>query len=232
VSLADWFGTHGVLLILDGDRIVADNQIYKPAWDKPPFDRDRLTVLDWTGTTLTVESQTKDKLAHSIQFRALEHVKHEEWDVVLDDDGAGEVADVVAMRIDDHGLLVRLVHCKYSHMAEPGARVNDLYEVCGQAQKSISWRRSDLGPFFRTLHDRAQRKMQRDRVTPFEVGDLNKLYELRDRSLGVKRRIEIVIAQPGLSKERATAQQLDLLASTDSYLSTTIGAKLDVWCSP
>ena len=47
----------------------------------------------------------------------------------------------------------------------------------------------------------------------------------------MKRRIEIVIVQPGLSVANATTQQLDLLASTQAYLRTTIRAPLSVWCS-
>ena len=44
---------------------------------------------------------------------------------------------------------VELYHCKYSHESTPGQRISDLYEVCGQAQKSISWmfsseKRTDL----------------------------------------------------------------------------------------
>lgn len=46
------------------------------------------------------------------------------------------------------------------------------------------------------------------------------------------RRMEIVIVQPGLSIVKATTQQLDLLASTQAYLKTTINAPLTVWCSP
>jgi hypothetical protein len=41
----------------------------------------------------------------------------------------------------------------------------------------------------------------------------------------------MVIAQPGLSRDRASSQQLDLLASTQAYLKTTINAPLTVWCS-
>jgi superfamily II DNA or RNA helicase len=231
VPLVEWLNSNGVLMVLDGDRIISDNLVYRPTWDKPPFDKERLVALDWTGTTITVESQGRDRLPHSIQFRALTELQKEQWDVVIDDDGTGEIADIVALRIDEGGLLVRLVHCKYSHEEHPGARVIDLYEVCGQAQKSIMWRRSDLGPFFRTLHDRAQKKMQREGSTPFEVGDINRLYEIRDRSIGLPRRVEITIAQPGLSKEQASIAQLDLLASTDSYLLTTIRAQLNVWCS-
>lgn len=219
------------MFVLDDDRIIDDDLIYKPTWDKPPFDKSQLTPLDWSYTNLRVESQKKDKLKESIQYRAITEVKTEEWDVILDDDGTGEIADIVAIRTDPAGLLIRLVHCKFSHGDTPGARVLDLYEVCGQAQKSVMWRRNDLKPFFRTLDDRARKKQERDGVSPFEVGDVKKLYEIGDRAVALPRRMEIVIAQPGLSIAQATTQQLDLLASTQAYLKTTINASLAVWCS-
>lgn len=49
------------------------------------------------------------------------------------------------------------------------------------------WRRSDLRPFFRTLEDPARKKMKRTGVDPFEVGDIKKLYEIQERSLGLRR---------------------------------------------
>ena len=109
--------------------------------------------------------------------------------------------------------------------------IDDLYDVCGQAQKSVMWRRSDLKPFFRTLDDRAKKKQDSDGVSPYEVGDIKKLYEISDKAIVLRRRMEIVIAQPGLSAAKASTQQLDLLASTQSYLQTTIKAPLTVWCS-
>ena len=229
--LSGWLNEHGLIFVLDGDRIVENDLIYKPTWDKPPFDVSQLTPLDWPDTNLKVESQTKEKLRESVQYRAIAELKTEDWDVILDDDGSGEIADIVAMRIDAEGLLIRLVHCKYSHGETPGARIADLYEVCGQAQKSIMWRRSDLRPFFRTLNDRARKKQRREGVSPFEAGDVRKLYEIGDKAVVLRRRMEIVIAQPGLSATKATTQQLDLLASTQAYLKTTINAPLAVWCS-
>jgi hypothetical protein len=231
--MSDWLNDNGLIFILDDDRIIEGDLLYKPTWDKEPFDRTRLTPLRWTGTTLTVESQTKDRLAYSIQYRAIAELKAEAepWDIILDDDGSGEIADVVALRIDQEGLLIRLMHCKYSHGDTAGARVADLYEVCGQTQKSIMWRRSDLRPFFRTLDNRARKKQRRDGVSPFEVGDIKKLYEVRDKAAVLRRRMEMVIVQPGVSASKATPQQLDLLASTQAYLKTTINAPLAVWCS-
>jgi superfamily II DNA or RNA helicase len=231
--LSEWLNENGLTLILDGDRIIESNLIYKPTWDRPPFDTQHMIGRDWTGTTITVESQTHAKIAESIQYRAIADLKAESmWDIVIDDDGSGEMADIVALRIDENELIIRLVHCKYSHGDTPGARVADLYEVCGQAQKSVMWRRSDLRPFFKTLEDRARRKKQRTGVSPFETGSLKRLYEVQDISSILRRRMEIVIVQPGLSASRASTQQLDLLASTQAYLRTTVNASLTVVCSP
>ena len=230
--LTEWLNQHGLTFILDEDRIIEGDLLYKPTWDRPPFDPKQLVCLDWQGTAITVEAQTSEKLPHSIQFRSIADLKAEDsWDVIIDDDGSGEVADVVALRVDGGELVVRLIHCKYSHGDTAGARVADLYEVCGQAQKSIMWRRSDLRPFFKTLEDRARRKAARTGVSPFEVGDLRTLYQIQDQALVLRRRMEIVIVQPGLSASQATTQQLDLLASTQAYLRTTINAPLTVVCS-
>ncbi len=232
-ALSDWLNQNGLIFILDDDRIIENDLLYKPNWNKPPYDPSKLTPIDWTGVNLRVESQTPQRLTHSIQNRAIEVLRAQphEWDVILDDDGCGEIADIVAMRIDSEGLLICLVHCKFSHGDDPGARVDDLYEVCGQAQKSVMWRRDDLRTFFRTLIQRARRKQERDGVSPFELGDFKLLMGVHDRALIHRRRMEIVIAQPGLSISKATTKQLDLLSSTESYLRTTINAPLHVWCS-
>lgn len=229
--LSVWLKTNGLSMILDDDRIIENDQLFKPTWHRPPFDCDRLTPVDWTGIDFGVESQGAERRSNSIQYRALELLKQEQWDIVVDDDGSGEIADIVAFRTDADGLLVRLVHCKYSHDSKPGARVADLYEVCGQAQKSIMWRRQDLNTLFRVLEDRARKKQAREGISPFEVGDIKALYALRDRATVLRRRVEMVIAQPGLSAAGASIQQLDLLASTQAYLHTTIAAPLMVWCS-
>jgi superfamily II DNA or RNA helicase len=231
--LSVWLNTNGVGLMLDDDRIIVDDMLYKPKWEKPAFDPAHFVPMDWTGTNFRVESQGRERRPESIQFRAITELQRDAggWDIVLDDDGTGEIADVVAMRIQNDELLICLVHCKYAHGDTAGARVADLYEVCGQTQKSVSWRRSSLDPFFETLSDRAARKHTRQGVSPFMSGDLKKLFEIQERARVLRRRMEMVIVQPGLSASGATARQLDLLASTETYLRTTIKAPLTVWCS-
>ncbi|WP_454729185.1 DEAD/DEAH box helicase [Cellulosimicrobium protaetiae] len=232
--LSQWLNANGLTFILDDDRIVDGPMLYRPTWDRPPFDTDQLTALDWSTTNIRVESQKAAKFAHSVQHRAIAEVRSDAqpWDIVLDDDGPGEIADVVCLRVEGDTLVIQLVHCKFSHGTQPGARVADLYELCGQAQKSVAWRRTDLRPFFRTLRARAQAKQAREGVSPFEVGDPAVLYALQEKSLVLRSEVRIVLAQPGMSIAKVSTAQLDLLASTQAYLRTTIGAPLTVWCSP
>lgn len=231
-SLSSWFAENGLTLILDRDRLIEGDLLYEAYKERDPYQRDKLSVRDWSGIDLRVESQTEAKLTNSVQYASIAFLKEEdEWDVILDDDGPGEIADIVALRLHENELTVRLVHCKYSGSSSPGARVADLYEVCGQAQKSIIWRKADMAPFFRTLAERAKKRRDRTGVSPFEAGDLRALYGLADRAKVATRKMEFVIAQPGLSAASASQQQLELLASAESYLMNTVNGSLSVWCS-
>lgn len=154
--LSQWLNDAGLTFILDRDRLIESNLLYAVNLAKDPYSRDKITVQDWSTTNLKVEAQTKDRLPDSIQYKAIELLKAEgTWDVIIDDDGTGEIADIVALWLADNELTVRLVHCKYSTESKPGARLADLYEVCGQARSQSSgvdrtWARSSgpwlLGP--------------------------------------------------------------------------------------
>jgi len=110
----------------------------------PPFDKSRLLTWDWQGINIRKESQGVERDSRSIQYRVIENLMKEGYSIIVDDDGCGEAADVVAIRINDQNnarpmMEIDFYHCKYSKSDSPGARVGDLYEVCGQTQKSIAW---------------------------------------------------------------------------------------------
>jgi hypothetical protein len=175
---------------------------------------------------LRKESQGDQKAADSIQARLIRELKLRSYDVVVDDDRSGEAADVIAIRRvteDDsrHVIEVEFYHCKFSSEDSPGARIGDLYEVCGQAQKSVSWmssgmKRTDL--FTHLLKRAAAAASRRD---CYEVGDRHELQSIRDMSQFSEIRLSIFIVQPGLSKARVSSSQLELLSVTETYLFET-----------
>jgi hypothetical protein len=136
-------------LLLEHDAVIeANGTLYQPDETFPPYDADRLAAIDWraAGIDIRRESQGPERDATSIQAYMIARIAEDEtWEVILDDDGKGEVADIVAMKSTNIDLTLRLLHCKFSSVDQPGCRLKDLYELCGQAQKS-GRRRANLEP--------------------------------------------------------------------------------------
>lgn len=230
--LSVFLGKMGLNFHLEHDAlIVPPGVLLQPDRTIPPFDPSRLHVLDWAGVNLRKESQGAGLDADSVQARALaELLTVAEWDVVIDDDGSGEIADLVGLRLDDTTLAVYLLHCKFSSEDSPGGRVVDLYEVCGQAQKSTSWKRS-VDHMLRQLIRREKNRKGRFGRTGIMRGSAKGLLQLQERARLARPHFTIAIAQPGVSKARASTQQLELLAATEVYLHETALAEFDVYCS-
>lgn len=113
----------------------------------------------------------------------------------------GEIADIVSVKIDmqHQKILFHLYHCKYSHGELPGARVSDLYEVCGQAEKSNIWNDNVLGIVQRMV-ERENMRQRSCGETRFEKGNLQTLNMLKKMvRAGFETEFEISIVQPGVS---------------------------------
>lgn len=231
LPVSAFLSKNGLQFHLEQDAtIVHPGLLLRPDREMPPFDRDKLEALDWTGINLQKESQGPNRDSDSIQARTLAHLLDlADWDIVLDDDGTGEIADLVALVADEHELHVTIAHCKYSGAPAPGARVSDLYELCGQAQKSVRWRRN-IDYMFRHLIRRERNRQQAGR-SGFMKGTAAELHELHDRARFLQPRLTIVLAQPGVTKAGASDAQLELLASTELYVRETALADIAVYCN-
>ncbi|MFV5690339.1 DEAD/DEAH box helicase [Flavobacterium sp. ZT3R25] len=102
---------------------------------------ERIEVLQWEDVKYTVESMYKKGERHdrSVQKYMMKRLVDQGAKIVFNDDNSGESADIVA--IFHHVELIRfeLIHCKYSKEAS-GSRLNDLFEVCGQAIVSLRYK--------------------------------------------------------------------------------------------
>lgn len=221
----------------DGARLDG-NVLIRLRTDAVLYSRDRLMALDWNKIDLSKESQREERRPDSIQFRMIEHLKAEGChEILMDDDGKGEAADIVGISLDSLTLpkviTVDLYHCKYSGEPEPGSRIEDMYEVCGQAQRSVLWlhnkdRRTDL---FAHLLKREAVRIEGGRATRFEVGTKERLIQIRDLSRTCRVAIRAYIVQPGLSKTKAASHQLAVLGVTEKFLQETYQVPLQVYCS-
>jgi superfamily II DNA or RNA helicase len=233
--LSVWLNAHKPTLFLSGDRMITgDDRLLEPRTDVPPYPRSALRQLDWaaSGVNIRVESQGDERRPDSIQaFMAKYLLQTGSFDVLIDDDRAGEAADLVGVTVDRGDLLVTLVHCKYSTNATPGARLKDLYEVCGQAMRGARWRDNGAIPLLDHLDRRVCAYARRTGGTAFEVGDRTRLFGIRQRAPQLFPRITTLIVQPGLSVAAATGEQLRLISGAASYVQSVTKGALEVYCS-
>jgi superfamily II DNA or RNA helicase len=196
---------------------------------------DSFFAIDWYGLGVNInsESQGRGRKADSIQYATIHHIVDQTSEIIFDDDGSGEIADVVSVKIDmEHRkILFHLYHCKYSHGERPGARVSDLYEVCGQAEKSIIWNDNVLEIVQRMI-ERENIRQRNYNDTRFEKGDLQTLHKLKKMvKSGFDTEFEVSIVQPGVSILEITNSMKQIILATDAYLKDTYGLRLTCYFS-
>ncbi|MEU6381496.1 DEAD/DEAH box helicase family protein [Streptomyces sp. NPDC046909] len=232
-ALQEWINRNKPTLFLAGDKMItAEDRLLAPRKDLDPFDRRRLTILDWTGVNIRKESQSPTRDPDSIQAYVSAHLQQADaFDVLIDDDRAYEAADLVGLKIQGDELVVTLVHCKYSSEPTPGGRLDDLYELCGQAVRGAKWRQDHLRPLLNHLDRRTRSFRARTGVSPFEVGSIEELYRIRELAPQLRPRIRTVLAQPGLSAAACTEEHLRLLAGAETYVHALTRGAFVVYCS-
>jgi hypothetical protein len=187
-----------------------------------------ISIKDWTGVDIKKESQwLTSKLQNSIQYSIIQSlIQTWEYDLIFNDDWAGEIADIVWIKIDDteQEILLELYHCKYSKDKNPWSRIEDLYTVCWQAQRSVRWT---------SLENTLKQIMERwiKHVWRYELWDMDVVNKLNRMLQLYKTSTIIYIVQPWVSKSRISDEQKKLLEVTENYLKNTFNISLKIIAS-
>ena len=214
---------------VDGSFSYGNYHVEVPSPDQL-YDLNNLTSREWT-VNIKKESQGKEVDTDTIQYATIQSII-DEYDIIINDDDKGEVADIIAIRknVRDETYTVHLFHCKFSHTASPGGDLRNLYEVCGQAQKSILWKHAGIEGLVEHLKPR-ENKWAESGHTRFVKGSMSDLHSIKKMTRFAKMVFKMTIVQPGLSKAAATEAIAQLIGSTENYVFKTTGAELEVICS-
>jgi superfamily II DNA or RNA helicase len=240
-GLGQWFKEEPPVVRFGDGSFMVGNVLFKyPRQLRAALAPGRLEAWNWSSVDIEKESQlpkgATTKRIDSVQYHLIQELVQGRgpvhYDVIFDDDSAGEVADIVAIAATNERLIVHLFHCKFSGAPTAGARVEDFYAVCGQAQRSVQWR-GNLEKMFTRLQKRdARRNSQPQKPSRFEKGDLTALRTLARQATMLVPEVKIYIVQPGLSKAAVTSDILELLGATEVYLKETFALPLGVIVSP
>lgn len=195
-----------------------------------PYPNEKLIDWNWSGVDIKKEAQgVQPLITDSIQYETIKRLKTFDFDIIYDDDGSGEIADIVTIKEKDDSILIQFYHLKFAHGDGIGQRVSDFYEVCGQAQKSIVWKHKSGTDFFERLLKRERKTkngFEKSRIEKGSKVDLEKLLKIAKNQKPMK--FEIFIVQPGLSKQNTNDAIQTLIGVTESYLKEVGGVSLGV----
>lgn len=180
------------------------------------FDNGFIEAIDWKAlqTDTSLEFNKKgDTTSRSIQGVLREILlADEKFKYVIYDHGSGEIADFITIYEEENRLLVSLYHVKKMSGSNYNTTVGDIYEVCGQAVKSITW--------FSVKGKLPQKIVQRHKSGRCELlkGDYDQmLSDLRSSDHFV--RGEIVVVQPSVSKTVDMPDKFqEVLAATSTFI--------------
>jgi hypothetical protein len=218
------------LLQADGSILIGDYRYFTQATLNVPLPATLLSAWDWGDTNIHKESMTHPADFDSVQGFTLQKIA-DSYDIIFNDDGAGEIADLVAIREAPDHIAVDLYHCKYCNSGQrPGARVDDAYVVAGQASRSAKWLHK--GPaLFQRLVDRysvgggagVQRLLK---GTPQQID------VLRHKARDIEMRMKFYIVQPAFSVAGVTDSVMTVLGTSYMYLRDIANVDLRVIASP
>jgi len=203
--------------------------------NSPPatFAASNITLWNWNGVDIRKESQGVSKDSDSIQYKLISELRsRNQYSLIFDDDGSGEVADVITVQEDDTNakLIFEFYHCKFSGAAQAGSRVDDLYVVCGQAEKCIKWV-SDAKALADRLMKRESDRTGKGKPSRYEVGDNKSVFTLKNKLRLYSTEYRVFIVQPGVDSKGITPAMHQVLCSASAYLMDTYGIPLQLICS-
>lgn len=216
--LTDYLDDNPISFKTYDDSLISGAEIYKGISESAlVYDQSQIVSIDWDsyGTDTGVEyptEKTRDKVSIQDTLQDI-LLKDPENKYVLYDHGSGEMADYIAIQEDENKLIVRFYHVKKKTAVNFNSSVEDIYDVAGQAVKSIIWL-TTKGRFIDKISER--RKGGHCKLLNGDYNDFIK--ELRSTTKQITG--YIVIVQPSLSKTVPMPSKIqEVLAAASSYIS-------------
>ena len=219
------------IIFADGSQLYGDNLTTIPEGVNL-FDKEKLEDIDWDDVKIEKESMHVPPYeTKSIQYYIANKIK-DDYTILYDDDNSGEIADLIGIKEEEKEIVISLYHLKFANGGKVSNDINNLYVVCGQAEKSLIWRDKEISSFFGHLFARKIKTYQNREGNRFLKGSEEELERLKRIANRLKRvKFEITIVQPSISKTKVSEDILILLGTTETYIKDYSNIDLKVICS-
>ena len=189
MSIPELFARFSPTIFLADNSEIHGVNLLSPKTDPCVMPDSNMYAMEWENVNLRNESQGSEPyVKDSIQYYFSNKIKSQ-YDYLIDDDGSGEIADLIGINTEKHTIDIALFHLKYASGGKVSNDINNLYQVCGQAQKSISWKYVKGNKFFDHILRRDQNKTKKGKSSSILKGCVNDLLKLREQASNKKEMI-------------------------------------------
>lgn len=215
--LSDYLNDYPLRFRTTDDVLIQGKEYYKGNPDAILYDSENIVPIDWdeygTDLSLEVEDQKKYPGKKSIQKTLQEIIEEtEEYRYIIFDHASGEIADYITVEEQKNVFEITLYHVKKMSSKNFNTSVNDLYEVVGQAVKSLIWFKTK-GILLKKVGDR--RKSGHCQFLRGDYDDFVKELRNIDKQIIGK----IVVVQPSISKGNVLSNKIqEVLAAGNYYI--------------
>jgi hypothetical protein len=193
--------------------MIEGTSIFATPEELDPVGNEAFEVVNWAAANVDITKEKPDGAGQRSIFEWLEErLVASAAGVVFCDDGSGEIADFIAIETAANNPRVKFYHCKASRRAQPGRRVQDLYEVCGQVVKSSMWTKTE------TLVARMRHRAGLRGIRGYLKGDEAGTNNLLTAQMRQQVQFEIYLVQPGVTRDNREEPISHILAATKHYI--------------
>jgi superfamily II DNA or RNA helicase len=231
-DLAEYFQNYTpIIWFADGAQLL-QNQYIKPRERAATIPLDKIISQAWPGVALNRESQgVAPYRQDSIQYYFINQL-FEDFELIYDGDGKGEIADIIGINDSTQQIDIHMFHLKYAKKGAVGNDIDNLFQVCGQAQKSINWKYRAGREFFEHLFRKITKTENGVSCSRLIKGTETQLETLLTAAKWTKTmKFHMYIVQPGFAKNNVSDDILLLLGNTYHYLHTVGNIELKVYSS-
>lgn len=224
VDLAEYFNRNPLYFRTSDDTLIVGNELNEGDPTAIIYDPNNIIDIDWKSYKTNIKEEVKG--VNSIQSTLRKILSaNKSYKYIIYDHSSGEIADFITIKETATSIEVSLYHVKGMSAKNYNSSVSDVYEVAGQAVKSLIWLKNK-----QTLINKiGQRRKSRKCI--FEIGKHNDfLLTMKQHKPLIGR---VVVVQPSISKSTAMQEKIQEVLGASRYYIMNSGsaAYFEIWGS-
>ncbi len=224
IDLVEYFNRNPLWFRTSDDALIIGNELNEGDVNAIVYDQTNILDIDWKLHKTNIREEVKGTNSIQSTLRKI-LTANNAYNYIIFDHSSGEIADFITVQEMSNAIEVSFYHVKGMSAANYNSSVSDVYEVAGQAVKSLIWLKNK-----QTLINKIGQRRKSGKCV-FEIGKHNDfLLTMKQHKPLIGR---IVVVQPSICKSIAMPDKIQEVLGASRYYIMNSGsaAYFEIWGS-